>query len=278
MLVRAGTRLVRGVVGAVVAPSWLVQTERPGFESSRVSNAGRLARLSAVWIINLVAYAVPLTLAGIGFTATTDAPTAIAVVVTPLGISADGLWRLLVGTAQNSAFLTVATAVVFVTFHGSVLAVERSRGYLQSLYTVVYATSVYLVGIFTLVLFASTSAQVPTAEGFLRESQLVFIETTLTLFGLGLTAGTIDPEGLSLAGLSPRGELLLAGLLVFSVYFLYSMYLGARLNHGLDRLQSALVVGGVLFAPVLYVLGSALFTIALDGSVTLAVLAPGWVQ
>lgn len=276
MLIRAGTRLVRGMVGAVVAPSWLVQTERPGFGGSRVDNASRLARLAVVWAVNLVAYAIPLTLSGIGLTVTADAPSGVAVVAGPLGVPSDELWRLLVGTAQNSAFLTAATAVVFVTFHASVLAVERSRGYLQSLYTVVYATSVYLAGIFTLVLFASTSDRVTTAAGFLREFQLLFIETTLTLFGLDLTAGRVDPSALSLRGLSSAGELILAGLLVLSLYFLYSMYLGARLNHGLDQRQSSLVVGGVLFAPVLYVLGSALFSIAVEqGAATVVVW--GWI-
>lgn len=275
MLIRAGARIARGVVAAVVAPSWLVKTDRPGFSGSRTENLERLARLSAVWFANLVAYAIPLTLAGIGFTGTTDAPRFVAAVVSPLGIHAGPAWRLLVGTAQNSAFLTVATVVVFVTFHASVWAVERSRGYLQSLYTVVYATSVYLVGIFTLVLFASTSQRVTTAEGFLRGFQLLFVETTLTLFGLDLTAGEPDPNAMVLDGLSPGGELLLSGLVILSLYFLYSMYLGARLNHGLDRPQSLLVVGGVLFAPVLYVLGSALFTIAVDQSF---VAAGGWSQ
>lgn len=276
MLIRAGVRIARGVVAAVVAPSWLVKTDRPGFSGSHPENLERLVRLSVVWFANLVAYAIPLTLSGIGFTGTTAAPPVVAALVAPLGVSADSVWRLLVGTAQNSAFLTAATVVVFVTFHASVWAVEQSRGYLQSLYTVVYATSVYLVGIFTLVLFASTSQQVTTAEGFLRGFQLLFVETTLTLFGLGLTAGEPDPNAMALDGLSPAGELLLASLVVFSLYFLYSMYLGARLNHGLDRLQSALVVGGVLFAPVLYILGSALFSIAIDQSVTAASSIGRW--
>lgn len=266
MLIRAGARLGRGVFAAIIAPAWLVETEQPGFGSSRRSNLGRIARLSVVWLANLILYAIPLTLSGIGFTGTTAAPPLVGTIVGPLGVSADGFWRLLVGTAQNSAFLTAATVVVFITFHASVWAVERSRGYLQSLYTVVYATSVYLVGIFTLVLFASTSEQVTVAGEFLRGFQLLFVETTLTLFGLDLTAGEPDLNAMALDGLSPAGELLLAGLVILALYFLYSMYLGARLNHGLDRLQSALVVGGVLFAPVLYVLGSVLFTIAIDQS------------
>jgi hypothetical protein len=253
-----------------------VQTEQPGFESSQTGNAGRLARLSLVWGINLIAYAIPLTVAGIGFTGGTNAPSAVATVVQPLGVPANELWRLLVGTAQNSAFLTAATVIVFLTFHASVLAVERSRGYIQSLYTVVYATSVYLVGIFTFVLFASTSEQVSTAEEFLRGIQLLFVEKTLTLFGLDLTAGEPNPEMLRLNGLSPAGETLLAGLALLGLYFLYSMYLGARLNHGFDRLQSSFVVVGVLLAPVLYVLSSAAFTIAVEQSLFLGTGFWGW--
>jgi hypothetical protein len=279
MLVRAGSRLFRGVFTAVFAPSQFVKLEQSGFAASRIDLSARTLRLALVWLVNLVLYAVPLTLSGIGFTATETAPGWFIAVAGAFSVSPDATWQLTVGTVQNSAFLTAATAVVFVTFHTSVRLVERSRGSFQSLYTIVYTTSVYLVGMFTVVMYISTTDRAVAAEDVLIDVQLQFIETTLTLLGLGLTAGTPDSSGEALTALTPTGEFLIGVLLVLSLYFLYSMYLGARLNHGLTRLQSALVVGGVLAAPVIYVVGSAIFSLAVETAGTgVEATAWGWVR
>jgi hypothetical protein len=264
MFVRGGARVLYGLFTAVFSPSRFVKVEQTAFATSRVAAYSRVLRLSLVWLVNLVMYALPLTLSGIGFTAEESAPDWFRLAFGPMLSSPDAGWQLVVGMVQNSLFLTAATVLVFVTFHGSVQIAERSRGYLQSLYTIVYTTSVYLAGLFTLVMFVSTTDGFSGAEEFLINLQVTFIQGVVDLLGVDLTLPGVEPGPITLEGLSYAGELLLTTLFVVALYFVYSMYLGARLNHGLNRVQSAVVVIGVLASPVVYVAGSVFLTLVFD--------------
>jgi hypothetical protein len=266
MLVRAVARAAYSSFAAVFAPSRFVRLETPGVASSWTTAVPQLARAVTVWVANLVLYAVPLTLSGIGLTTRERAPSWFTAAVGPLGASPDRTWQLLVGTVSNSVFLIVATGLVFVTFHATVAVADWSRRerYLQSLSTIAYTTSVYLAGLFTVVMYISTADGFEGAERFLLGLQARFIQGTIDFFGVPMTTQWAGVGSTRLDGLTPRGELLLGSVAVLTMYFLYSMYLGARLNHGLNRRESGLVVVGVLVAPVAYIAGSGLVTVLLD--------------
>jgi hypothetical protein len=263
MVLRSGGAVLKGLFNAVIRPSHFVEIRQATYLRSRLGLAVQFVKLSWVYLTNLLLYAVPLTFAGIGFTSGADAPPWFASLVAALVRSPDALWRLLVGTTQNSAFLTVATGVVLVAYHSSVLFVLSSRGFLRSFYTMVYATSAYLATIFTGVVYLSTASGVEAARALVIDAQkkVFYAVIDAAEADVGLPGGR--PDELVLTGLSPRGELIIALLIVAALYFVYSLYLGARINHEMSRIEGLVVVVAILLAPVAYVAASVLYSAAL---------------
>ena len=264
MLVRGAITVLSGLFDAVFRPSQFVNAQRATYSTSRLAVISQVLNISAVWAINLTLYALPLTLAGIGFTATGDAPPSFAATVEPFVRSPDTAWQLLVGFVQNSVFLTVATVIALIAFHGSVLVARGSRGIVQSIHTVVYTTSAYLAGMFTVVMYLSTASGVDRTREFVVNLQANVIQWTIDLMGVDLSLSGIDPGPLTLAGISQTGASLLSVLTVLTFYFIYSMYLGARLNHEMSRTGGVIVIVSVLASPVVYIAGSAAVTILFE--------------
>lgn len=257
MLVRGGARLARGVLDAVVRPSRLVTVQSSTYSSSRIEAWAPVLRLSLLWLVNVALYAIPLTLSGIGFTSRAEAPPALVGVLGVVGDS-EAVWQFLLGVVTNSAYLTVALLLVLVSFHGAVLVARHSRGLTQSFHTVVYTTSIYLAGVFTVVMYVATTPGLERSRELLIRLQSNFIVGTLDLLGSDLTVAQARPGPLVLDGLSQDGELVLAVLVVIVLYFVYSLYLGARINHRMSRRDSLVVLIAIGLAPVVYVAASVL--------------------
>lgn len=260
MVLRSGGAVLKGLFDAVIRPSHFVEIRQATYLRSRLGLLVQFVKLSWVYLTNLLLYAVPLTFAGIGFTSGADAPAWFAGLASTLVRSPDVLWRLLVGTTQNSAFLTVATGVVLLAYHSAVLFVFSSRGFLRSFYTVVYATSAYLATIFTGVMYLSTADGVGRAQELVLNVQkkVFYVVIDTVDADVGLPGGR--PDELVVTGLSQRGELVIGVLIMAALYFVYSMYLGARINHEMNRIEGLVVVVAVLLAPVAYVAASVLYS------------------
>ena len=246
--------VVAGLFDAVFRPSEFVTASSAG-GAGGLRSLRRSASLSLVYAVNLVLYAGPLTLAGFGVDVSAAPPawfrrTALAA----LGDTAT-IWQLGLGFAQNCAFLLVASVLTLVTCHAGVVLTRNSAGPLRTLHTVVYSTSAYLAGIFTVVWYLSTNGTVVVARDFVVAAQAAFIYYFIDLFdaGLGLPGGR--PAAVPAAELSHRGTLALALLALMALYYLYSLYLGTRINHGATRTSGLLVVAFVVCSPALYVVG-----------------------
>ncbi|WP_134668709.1 hypothetical protein [Halorussus marinus] len=249
--------VVSGLYDAVLRPAALVEArtvrQRQG---SLLTQLGQLRRLLVVYVINLAAYAGPLTLAGFG---RQNVPAMPAWFGGSLGgVGGPETWQLLFGFAQNSLFLLAATGLTLLSVHVSMVVTLQSNGFLRTAYAVIYSTSAYLAGIFTVVWYLSTAEGVAAARTLVVDFQKAFIYAVIDWFGAGLGLPGGRPGALELGQLSPHGQSVLAVLVVLVAYYLYSLYLGARLNHGADRIKGLLVVLAVVASPVLYISASIL--------------------
>ncbi|MDF9747621.1 hypothetical protein [Natrinema salsiterrestre] len=264
----AGTPLsvVRYGFNALFDPADIVSGRRNQYALTRRAKIRQAIRLSLFYFLNLFLYAVPLTYAGFGTSGTTGQPPAAVVgIASVAGTNPETTWQFLVATAQNCTFLFLASVLTFVTFHVGVFLTRNSLGVLQSMHTVVYSTGIYLAAIFSFVWYLSTSADIAVAGDWLVWVQVEFIYAIIDLAGanLVLPAGRVEP--VSLAGVTLSGAFALAALATMGGYYMYSLYLGARINHDLGRVSSCLAVGFVVASPVLFVVGSIAGTV-LSGS------------
>lgn len=248
--------LVRGVFDAVVRPRRFVEFNASTYGASRTGVLGQLASLSAVYLVNLVAYAIPLTLAGIGVGVGVRPPAGYATAVSQVGLNPAGSWQLLTAFVQNSLYITVATAITLVTFHVGVLLGGDSQGLVQSMHTVVYTTSAYLVAVFTGVWYLTTRGGVDGARELVLNLQAAFVYAIIDLLGVDLELPTGRPDGVLAASISASGQVVLALLVVAVLYYLFSLYLGARVNHLASRRNAVAAVVAVALSPAVYVTGS----------------------
>lgn len=243
----------------ITNPSAVIQAATETYSGTRLTRLRIATRVSIFYITNLVLYAVPLTLAGFGaIEGSVPVPGLFATVVGPFVSDVNNVWRFALALGQNSAYLFIASFVVFATFHVGVILTRSSQGLLQSLHTVVYSTGVYLAGIFTLTWFVSTAGRVVVADEILLNIQKRFVYFFIDLSGRDLTLPGGRPESVPTTEFTFLGQLVVAGLILLSLYFLYSLYLGARINHRASRIDSVLTIVFVGFSPALYVTGSIL--------------------
>lgn len=248
-------------IDVVLDPSTFVQSKTSSYEQGAVTQFWSMGELTIFYIMNLLLYAGPLTLAGFGVTASqgrsTGGVTALLSSTVPSG---SGSGNFLFGLALNSAYLFIISALTFSTFHIGIWLTRNSKGLIQTLHTVVYSTGIYLAVIFTLTWYLSTSDTIAVADQFLIQVQKEFVYLLIDLFGadLGLPGGR--PTATDLSQLTVAGKVALSGLGLSLLYFLYSLYLGARINHHASRLDSFIGIVFVGLSPAVYVGGSVLLS------------------
>ena len=250
--------LARGIFDAVIRPHRFVELQTNTYESSRLSDLSQVGSLLVVYVVNLVAYAVPLTLAGIGIQSQAQPPAAYAGIVEGIGLQATETWQLLSAFVQNSLFITVATVVTLVAFHVGVVLSRDSRGIIQSMHTVIYTTSAYLVAVFTGVWYLTNQSGVDGAREVVLNLQTVFVYAVIDFIGADVSLPVERPDALFTGSLSTTGQWVLAFLIIAVLYYLLSLYLGARVNHLASRVGAFVAVLAVALAPVIYVGGSVL--------------------
>ncbi|SDN28962.1 hypothetical protein SAMN04487949_3843 [Halogranum gelatinilyticum] len=246
---------IRGLYNAVFRPARLVTAHRQYTEGSLDTQLRQSRKLLTVYLVNLALYAGPLTLAGIGIGATV--PEWLTPVV---GAEPSTAVLLLGGFLENSLYLFGVTVATLFGIHFALLVTLQSRGFLRTAYSIVYSTSVYLAAIFTVVWYLTTADGVENARTFVINLQVEFIYRVIDLLGAGISFGVARPETLVPAGFSEVGGYALVALAVLLLYYLYSLYLGTRLNHDAGRFEGVVVLLVVLSLPVLYVVGSIAIT------------------
>jgi len=248
--------LVRGGFNALFRPHRFVEFQTSTYASTRIETLRQLGSLLGVYVVNLAAYAIPLTLAGIGVQSSQQPPPGYRSGVGQYGLEPAASWQLLSAFIQNSLYITAVTAITLVTFHAGVLLVRDSRGVVQSMHTVVYTTSAYLAAVFSGVWYLTNQEGVAGARELVRNLQAEFVYAIIDVFGADLELPGGRPGELVPGSVSPAGQWVLALLVVAVLYYLFSLYLGARINHHASRSNALLAIVAVALSPVVYVGGS----------------------
>ena len=253
------------IVWAFVNPRSYIGAQSSVYEQGLTMRVRKTVRLVALYVFGIVLYALPLTYAGIGITDVAGTPhPAAASLADSLEWDAGELWLFLTAFVENSVFLVAGSVLVFVVLHAAVVLLWTSKGMVQTVHTVVYATGVYLAAVYSLVWAVSIMDGVEVAEGVVLAVQSRFVTGVVDLVGADLQllgATTTLPET---SELTTTGALLLVALACACLYFLYSMYLGVRINHDGSRLTALGAVAVVLASPVVYVIGSVAFTLLIN--------------
>lgn len=256
--------LLRWPVDVLARPKVLV-TSRADEETVGIVHAAIMViKISFFYFANLLLYALPLTLAGFGVVEESTAPEAFASFAAPLVADTDAAWQLSSALVQNSAFLFVATILTFITFHLGVVLTRSSDGIVRSLRTVSYSTGIYLAVMFTVVWYVATAPNIRVADEFLLSIQAEFFYFFIDLAGANLELPGGRPEPVDLQQLTTVGQAMFVVLLLSAVYYLYVLYLGARISHQTTRFEAFVAVGFVTISPAIYVLGVIISSIMLS--------------
>ena len=250
------SKTVGQLFNALFRPARFVGADVDALHGSIVTKANQLFGLVLVLTVNVVAYGVPLTLGGAGTIQGGGPPALVADLAPVVGARPDVVWRFVLRLAENCVYLLVATGLTFVTFHLSTVVTLSSSGILPTLHTVVYSTSAYLAGVFSFVWYIATAKPIAVADQLVLNVQTAFIYFFIDWMGADLALPSGRPRPVDTALLTLEGKLAIAGLAVMCGYFIYSMYLGSRLNHNASRTTGLLTIGAVLSAPAVFVLGS----------------------
>lgn len=247
---------------AFISPGTYIGEQSSIYERDLRFRVWKATRLVGLYVLGIVLYSLPLTYAGVGASAAQNEPHPVVInTAATLEWDPTELWTFLVAFVENSVFLIVGSVLVFIVMHIAVILLRTSNGPLQTVHTVVYVTGVYLAAIYSIVWTLSIVDSVEVADQIVLGVQSEFINWVVGLTGaeLELLGGTASIP--TATALTPMGRLLLVGLIVSVLYFLYSIYLGVRINHNGSRSAALGAVGFVVVSPALYVLGSVIFTI-----------------
>lgn len=240
--------LIRGTYDAVIRPSELVRVRNVHLERAIRKQISQFYELAVVYFVNLGLYAGSLTVAGHGREVELPRPQWIEY----LGGSEN--WSLLANFILNSLYLFTATVLVVVVFHGSLVLMQKSKGVFRTAYAVIYSTSAYLAGMFTIVWYISTAEGLTVTRNVVLSLQARFVYAIFDAANVSLTIDGGRPDSIEFTQLSDQGLWILCLLIVVAAYFLYSLYLGARINHGTTRLEGLIVLLAVALSPAIYVI------------------------
>jgi len=255
-------RTARGTFNAVFQPEHFVATQTTGADRTLFVTLRTVLRLAWVYVANLLVYAVPLTLGGVGVTTEAAAPAWFRSLWLPGVSDPAAFWQFLVALANNCLFLFALTVLVLGTYHLGVLVTLNSDGIVRTVHTVVYSTSAYLAVMFSVTWYLSQNPAIQVADDLLVWVQKRFFYFFIDLLGASLELPGGRPDPVTISGLSLQGQVALAVLALSALYLLYSLYLGARLNHNTSRSSALLVVLTVCAAPAVYAVGTILVNAA----------------
>lgn len=250
---------VRWLIDVILFPGNVVRNPAVSNRSSLIARIKVFLRLTVFFIVNIVLYALPLSLAGIALGVSEREPlTLIVEIVDALPesslITASGASNVLLRLANNSISLIVFAFLSFLMYHIGIFFTRKSDGAILSYYTIMISTSIYLAILFNISWYMV--AQTETARYLIDWAVRQFFISSANLINVEPTVSAGEFQNLS--ALSTEGQIGFILLAVFLCYYIYVLYVGARSLHELTRYESITVVGFVSTSPVVFGTASAL--------------------
>jgi hypothetical protein len=252
---------IRWLVDVILFPGNIVRSSAISNTTSLIGRSEAFLRLNLFFVINIVLYALPLSLAGIALGVSEQPPPPLVSELvgtlpeSPL-IEARGSWNVFLRLVNNSISLITFTLLSYIMYHIGVLFTRKSKGALVSYYTIMISTSIYLALIFNISWYMV--AETGTAGDLIDWSVRQFFISSADL--VGVDTGINSTEFRSIDTLSAEGEIGFTLLGIFLCYYIYVLYVGARSSHGLTRYESLAVIIFVSISPAIFGVASALVT------------------
>lgn len=253
-MVQTGFGQVRWVFNIAFRPQELIEASSGTHSQSILDRLSIAVSVTLFFIANVILYALPLSLAGIGFVDDEPAHPQFAEFSQGIVNDPDYWWMVSVRLVNNAEFLVIFGFLTYFMFHLGILLTGKSKGLIQSYRVVMINTSIYLAILFNLAWYAVASDETAIAGDFV---DWLFRE----YFGVVANfVGAAPPFALELppdlAHLSLIGQATLVGVIVAVCYYVYVLYVGARKVHGLTRYEASLVMAFALSSPVVFAAGS----------------------
>lgn len=239
-MVRTGIGQIRILFDIVFNPQNLIESSSRYTDQSILNRFRIFISVTIFFILNVIIYALPLSLGEIGF------------------IDGTALQLLI----NNSGIIIASGFLTYSLYHSGVWLMRGSGGLISSYRIVMINTSIYLAIIFNL-LWIGTEQE--TLRGLFNWTFQEFFLIVADYLGISQEISedfsgfpTTTPNS---AILEPSEVALIIGVIISLCYYLYVLYLGTRRVHNLTRYESMLVAGFVftsvptVFATTALILG-----------------------
>lgn len=235
-MVRIGIGRIRILFDIVFNPQNLIESSSRYTDQSVVGKSRTMISVTIFFLLNVIIYALPLSLQGIGF------------------VSGDPV-RLLV---NNSGIIVAFGFLTYFLYHSGIWLTRKSDGIIPSYQIVMINTSIYLAIIFNLLwIGASQMETIRNLFNWTFQEFFILIAGYLGISQSGIFSGETPTTSPDSAMLAPVEQVLVIGLTISLCYYLYVLYLGARKVHDLTRYESILVIGFVFTTvPVVFAAAS----------------------
>jgi hypothetical protein len=239
-VVRTGIGQIRILFDIVFNPQNLIESSSRYTDQSILNRLRIFISVTIFFILNVIIYALPLSLSEIGF------------------IDGTRLELLL----NNSGIIIASGFLTYSLYHSGVWLMRGSGGLISSYRIVMINTSIYLAIIFNLLWFGTEQETLRRLFNWTFQEFFLIVADYLGIYQeISEDFSGFPTTTPNSAMLEPSEVALIIGVIISLCYYLYVLYLGTRRVHNLTRYESMLVAGFVftsvptVFATTALILG-----------------------
>ena len=223
-MVRTGIGQIRILFDIVFNPQNLIESSSRYTDQSILNRLRIFISVTIFFILNVIIYALPLSLSEIGF------------------IDGTRLELLL----NNSGIIIASGFLTYSLYHSGVWLMRGSGGLISSYRIVMINTSIYLAIIFNLLWFGTEQETLRGLFNWTFQEFFLIVADYLGIYQeMSEDFSEVPTTTPNSAMLEPSEVALIIGVIISLCYYLYVLYLGTRRVHNLTRYESMLVAGFV---------------------------------